>query len=200
MNKTPVDWDAKQDLFEKLIKEGAIEKPVIEEIYKISHELYERSERQRENIEAKAETLIKTLGLIITLILGAVGLLTKNFISGESFRLNYVYFSWIIVFFAIAIGFLLYVVRNTMKIVEPISEYRDIDPTNVFQDEIAKSGELRYKLFMSIHFWKIFNKNKEANEYKGKRLKKSFSTFCLSLVAIFILTIASLCAILASWH
>ena len=56
MNKTQVDWDTNQDLFEKLIEKGFIGKSVIEEIYKISHEfvqedltIYKKHDTEKQN-------------------------------------------------------------------------------------------------------------------------------------------------------
>lgn len=176
-------WQEKQRVFEEKIKQKTIDKSSLEELYKISYELLEKSEKHRETLESKAELLIRTLGIGVTIMLAASGFLADKIVLSKIPAI------WMSVFkstYLFTAGSLLFIIGFIVKTIKPISSYRTINYEDVFQENITEDV-LKYKLFLAIHYWKIFLENYKINETKGKYLKKTYELFLIPLIGIFIL-------------
>lgn len=177
-------WNDTQDKWINLINEGTIDGSIVNENFKISFQLPEESEEQRKNLETKAQFLIQILVMTVTVLTGIYGFFLKdlNKIFASKLLLNSLLALLLGAAFSIVvIGFVV------IKVIKPISTYKIAKREDVFQTNVGikpndknEIKEMKYKLFLSLHFWKVFEKNFEANEQKGRNLKKAYVAFILA--------------------
>jgi len=155
-----------------------IDKSIVNEIYRISYENLENSEKKGNNLEDKAVVLIRTLGLCFTVLFALISFSAEPLKAIQNS-------CWLKFAVFLTFGSLLILIGITaIKVLKPISIYRTINVQDITEKEYMRN-EIEYKLFLSWHYWKVYEENHKINEKKGWWLQEVY--FGLLIPLFFIL-------------
>jgi hypothetical protein len=64
------------------------------------------------------------------------------------------------------------------------SDWRGLNDEDIFNEEVFDEDSCRYKRYLTVHNWKIYNNNFSVNEAKARKLKVAHFLFVLGLLQL----------------